>query len=253
MITFHAIVRGFEGEFDHIQRNAIRSWQRLHPDVEVVLFGSGEPGAVEAAEELGCGIYPLERNHRGIPFVRYPIERTRELARHDIRCLINADVILTKDFLWAVGQVKRTFDRFLLVTQRYGLKVDREMTFGENWDVNLLMDVRRRGHAKHRKAIDYFCYRGDWLRDVPAFAVGRTSWDNWIVWKALQQGVPVVDASPVSLCVHQEHQKRRVSAETSENRAIFTASVGAERFEDAHVCGLDDATHWLTELGVIEK
>lgn len=254
MITFHSIVRGFEDEFDRIQRNAIRSWQRLHPDVEILLFGGDEPGAREAADELGCPIYPLERNHRGIPLVRQPIERARELATHDVRCLVNADVILTRDFVWCVQTVKRTFDRFLLVTQRYGLKVYGEIDFeDEKWDFNLLMEVKRRGHAKHRKAVDYFCYRGDFWDPVPAFAVGRTSWDNWLVWKALREGVPVIDATLCSVCVHQDHQKRRVGAETNENRAIYADALGADKFGKAKVCGLNDATHWLTEQGVIEK
>jgi hypothetical protein len=252
MLTFHSIVRGFEGEFDRIQRNAIKSWLML--GAEVLLFGDDEPGAVEAGEGLGLPVYPLERNHRGIPTVRWPIAEARRLATYDTRCLVNADVILTSDFAWCVRACQRTLDEFLLVTQRWGLKVDREIDFSDrNWDVNLLMELKRRGHAKHRKAVDYFCYRGDWLRDVPAFAVGRTSWDNWIVWKALEEGVPVVDATPVSVCVHQEHAKRRISAETNENRAIFVDAVGAEEFEGMHVCGLDDATHYLTDRGVIGK
>jgi len=253
MITFHSIVRGFEGEFDWIQRNAIRSWQRLHPYVQVLLFGDDEPGATGAAADLGCSIYPLERNHRNIPLVRYPIERTRELARHDIRCLVNADVILMSDFAWCVEQVAEQFDQFLLVTQRWGLKLDGPIEFNERWDVDLMLDLKRRGHAKHRKAVDYFCYRGDFWDPVPAFAVGRTSWDNWLIWKALEEGVPVIDATIVSVCIHQDHAKRRVSTETNENRAIYADAVGMDDFEDIHVCGLDDATHWLTQKGVIAK
>ena len=253
MITFHSIVRGFEGEFDHIQRNAIRSWKRLTPAVEVILFGSAEPHALRAATELDCPIYPVERNHRDISLVPYPIRRTAEVASHDIRCLINADVILLRDFAWCVRQVEQTFEQFLLVTQRYGLRVSGELAFEDNWDFNLLMEVRRRGHAKHRKAIDYFAYRGEFWEPIPPFAVGRTSWDNWLIWKALEEGVPVIDASPCSVCVHQEHAKRRVSAETNENRAMFVDAVGAEAFDGIHVCGLDDATHYLTEQGVIEK
>lgn len=253
MITFHSIVRGFEGEFDYIQRNAIRSWQMLHPDVEIVLFGSGERGALDAANELGCPIYPLKRNHRNIPLVSYPIRRTAEVASYAIRCLINADVILLPDFARCVEEVARRFDRFLLVTQRYGLELDEQLAFEPGWDSKLLMDVHERGHAKHRKAIDYFAYRGGFWEPIPGFAVGRTSWDNWLVCKALREGVPVVDATPVSICIHQDHYKRRSSAETDENRMIYADALGKDAFNEARVCGLNDATHYLTREGLIEK
>lgn len=253
MLTFHSIVRGFEGEFDWIQRNAIKSWQRLHPYVQVLLFGDDEVGAISAATDLGCTIYPLARNHRDIPLVRYPIERAQELARHDIRCLINADVILLQDFMWCVSEVEQRFDVFLLVTQRWGLKIDHLLQFRNGWDVELLHDLRERGHAKHRKAVDYFCYRGDFWNPIPDFAVGRMAWDNWLVWKALKENVPVIDATPVSVCIHQDHAKRRVSVESSENQAIYADTVGADSFRDARICGLNDATHWLTRQGVVEK
>jgi hypothetical protein len=42
-------------------------------------------------------------------------------------------------------------------------------------------------------------------RDIPPFAVGRTQWDHWMVWKAQSLGVPVVDASPSVMAIHQNH------------------------------------------------
>lgn len=244
MLTFHAIVRGFEGEFDHIQRNAIGSWLRLEPTPEILLFGDDEPGAAEFAEEMGLPIYPLERNHRGIPLVKGPIERARELASYDVRCLVNADIMLMDDFGAALSQVADRFPEFLMITQRIGLEVGGELSFERGWQRRLVEELQKRGRAKHRKAVDYFAYRGGWLSDVPDFAVGRTSWDNWIVWKALSDGVPVVEVTPVSICIHQEHYKKRKREETEENRAILG---------DIPVCGLDNATWILTWQGLVKK
>ena len=51
-LTIFACPKGFVGRAGEIQRNAIRSWVRLGPDVEVILLGDDE-GVAEAAQELG--------------------------------------------------------------------------------------------------------------------------------------------------------------------------------------------------------
>jgi hypothetical protein len=35
--------------------------------------------------------------------------------------------------------------------------------------------------------------------------VGRVHWDQWLVWKACESRLPVVDVSPVVIAVHQNH------------------------------------------------
>jgi len=244
MITFHAIVRAFEGEYDLIQRNAIGSWLRLNPTPEVLLYGVGETGAPGYAGEVGLSLYPLKYNHRGIPLVAWPIEHAAVTASNDIRCLVNADIILMEDFSTAVNLVCAQFPEFLFITQRWGIPPDFQIDFDAAWQTALLSDLRKRGRAKHRGAVDYFCYRGDWLRDVPPFAVGRTSWDNWIIWKALDEGVPVIDGTLFTVCVHQDHAKKRVGAETNENRAILTNDIG-----NFIVATLDNATWMLMPDG----
>jgi hypothetical protein len=40
---------------------------------------------------------------------------------------------------------------------------------------------------------------------MPDFAVGRTAWDNWLVYKARYLKIPVIDATDVVLAIHQKH------------------------------------------------
>jgi len=216
VITFYSIVRGFEkgewydtqtpADFDwaEIQTKAILSWQELGD--EVVLFGENEPGAAEAAAALGCAIYPVARNKRGVPLVGDAIERIHDLASYDIKCLVNADILLPPEFRAAVTVVSERFDSFLLSTQR-----------------------RDGNELKPRGAIDVFFHRGGWLRGMPPFAVGRTSWDNWIVAKALQKDIPVVDGTSLVVCIHQSHPKTRSSGETKANRRLYRLRHGTLR------------------------
>jgi hypothetical protein len=53
--------------------------------------------------------------------------------------------------------------------------------------------------------IDYFAFsRGMYGADMPPFVL-RVFWDNWLVWKALDAGKPVIDASRAVMAVHQNH------------------------------------------------
>ena len=39
---------------------------------------------------------------------------------------------------------------------------------------------------------------------MPPFVL-RVFWDNWLVWKALDSGKPVIDASHAVMAIHQNH------------------------------------------------
>ena len=45
MLTFFTTAKPFRGHNAIIQRNALKSWTLLRPDVEVILFGDDEGAA----------------------------------------------------------------------------------------------------------------------------------------------------------------------------------------------------------------
>jgi len=251
MITLYTTVRGFAGEFDHIQRNAIGSWLRLEPTPEVILFGDDEPGAQEFAAGIGLPIYPLKRGWKGIPLVNHPIHTANGVAGNEIRCLINADIILTRDFILAIRTVAERFDQFLAIPKRWDLKVSDRLDFSPGWQEEIRREVDKRGWYKGPLAIDAFCYRGGFWGQVPDFLMGRSSWDNWLVGKALKERIPLVDVSDVATCIHQEHHKRRQDEETQHNQAILNLEPGKRPAGFAratwHLC--EDLTFERTKRG----
>jgi hypothetical protein len=58
-------------------------------------------------------------------------------------------------------------------------------------------------------AIDYFIFTPGLWPYIPPFAVGRFTWDNWLVGNALEQGKKVVDATRFIKCIHQNHEYKR--------------------------------------------
>ena len=42
MLTLFSTCKPFHGHNGVIQRNALKSWRLLHPDIEIILFGDDE-------------------------------------------------------------------------------------------------------------------------------------------------------------------------------------------------------------------
>lgn len=100
MLTIFATPKPFRGHEGVIQRNAIGSWVPLHPECEVLLFGD-EPGAAEIAQELGVRHVPgVRRSEFGTKRLDHIFARAQEMARHDILCHANCDIILLPCCSW---------------------------------------------------------------------------------------------------------------------------------------------------------
>src|SRR5258708_4310895 len=112
MLTFFTTAKPFEGHNGITQRNALKSWKLMHPEVEVILFGD-EKGAAEACQDLRLRHVPqVERHESGFKYIGRIFDEAQEKAQHDIVCYVNCDIILTSDLLEAAQRVsaeKREF------------------------------------------------------------------------------------------------------------------------------------------------
>lgn len=225
MITIFTIPRPFVGEFDHIQRNALQSWLLLKPRPEILLFGA-EEGVAEVANELGISVFLVERNDEGTPLVNDALDKARARATNDILVMANCDNIYLGDFVPAVQKVARAFPRFLMIGQRWGLQVNGLIDFQPGWENVLRQRIAEEACLHNRAAVDYLIFRdGDWWRDMPPFAVGRTVYDNWMVATTVSAGVPVIDATLTINVVHQDHEARlRHSPEGRLNRQMYAGT-----------------------------
>ena len=57
MITIFCTPKNFEGIFDIIQKNALRSWRYLSDDLEIIIFGKSK-GAQKISDEVKGIYYP---------------------------------------------------------------------------------------------------------------------------------------------------------------------------------------------------
>jgi hypothetical protein len=206
MLTFFTTAKPFVGHIGVIQRNALRSWKLLHPGVEAILFGD-DLGAASAAKTLGLRHEPhTEKNGAGSNRVDYMFARAQAIARHDILCYSNCDILLTSDFLAAGMRVAAAHAEFLMVGRRWDTEISGPLDFsGPDWQTRIRELALQTGKQRGADWIDYFVFSRGLFSDLPPLVVGRVFWDNWTVWKALEMGKPVVDASRAILAVHQNH------------------------------------------------
>lgn len=207
MLTLFSTGKPFRGHSGIIQRNALKSWTLLHPDVEIILFGADE-GAAEVSEQFGLRHEPyVERNEHGMKHLDYIFDRAQEIARHDILCYVNCDIILMADFCSALTKVSAAHVQFLMIGRRWDTDITKPINFsGEDWQSDVIHKALVTNRQQTEWYIDYFAFsRGLYLRKIPPLVIGRVSWDNWLVWCARALSVPVVDASTVVLAVHQNH------------------------------------------------
>jgi len=253
MFTFFTTAKPFRGHDGIIQRNALKSWTLLHAKAEVILFGDDE-GAAEVALELGIRHERHTRkNEFGSNQLDYMFSRAQNLARHDVLCYVNCDIILLPDFCRALEQVKSRLHRFLMVGRRWDTDIAEPIDFSSStWREEIYRRATIADDRRDEWWIDYFAFpRGLIGQDFPPLAVGRPYWDNYTVWKALESGAEVVDASGAVVAVHQNHvysqhpQGRKGIWQSEDSQRNFALAGGW-----AHLRNIADATKLLDRGGM---
>ena len=202
MITLFTTPKPFQGPWITIQQNALLSYVRFHPDVEILVFDAD--GQCERfCSQYGIRCLPIPKtNEYGTPLVGPLFKKAMELAAHERIMYINADTILLKDFVSVLERI--SFDRFLLVGRSWGIEIDGPLDVGlpedEKWLRKLVEQVGNR-----RSGSDYFVFTPETWEAVPDFAIGRGVWDRWLLFDVFRRGVPLIDASGAAMVVHQNH------------------------------------------------
>ncbi len=213
--TIFTLPKPFTGDANRIQRNAIGSWALLGPDVDVLLIGD-EPGILSAANEMGAEhLAEVGRNTFGTPLIGDAFSLAAARAKSEIMVYCNADVILDRRFIQAVRAVASdpaVGDSFLAIGRRTDVAVNHLIDYSAGQiPEELLETFGRAGKPASIVCKEYFVFRKCDFPDVPAFAVGRGNWDNWMVSSAKRRGIPVVNLSATAPVYHQEHHYQHLA------------------------------------------
>jgi hypothetical protein len=250
VITLFALPRAFEGDADVAQRNALASWVRLGPQVEVLLIGADAGVAAAAA---AAGVRHEERvavSPYGTPLLDSAFALAREASSRRLLAYVNADIVLLPDFVETIRRIR--FGSFLCVGRRWNVPLTEPLDFGSDYGQHLQRLLASAGELALPDAVDYFALdRAGPLTELPPFVVGRPGWDNWMILRARSLGVPVIDATRTITAIHPSHGYEHVPERGAyrwsgpEAEANFALMKGIERLQTRH------ATHVATRLGIL--
>jgi len=252
MLTLFTTCKPFTGTTAVAQRNAIASWLRLGHGCEVVLIGDDE-GTAEVAREFGIRHVPdVRRNEYGTPLLDSVFDMAQAVAPHDVLCYLNADIMLMGDFFDAVSRLDP--ERVLMISRRWNVDVEGAWDFDPpDWQDRLRAHVLACGKQKSELGgPDFFVFRRGQFKHIPPFALGRTAFDNWLIYEACRLGYPVIDASSCVMAIHQNHDCAHAEGgwtgawfgeEAVRNRALATDGSGFYNFLDS--------THLMTPEGPV--
>tara|TARA_B100001250_G_C19809272_1_gene794998 strand:- start:10 stop:882 length:873 start_codon:yes stop_codon:yes gene_type:complete len=206
MITIFATPKDFKGLFKTIQINALRSWRFLSPDIQIIIFGDSI-GSKEVASEIKAEYIPnVQCSPQGTPILSDMFEKAEKNAKFSTLTFINSDIILPRNFLSAVKICKEKYDKFLMVGHRWDIDVEELIDYNDKRKRKAFIDKLGINSIQHPcTGIDYFVYKKYQWGGLPNFIIGRPGYDNWLIWKARRNLVPVIDASNIIKVFHQNH------------------------------------------------
>ena len=214
--------------------------------VHLACLGAIWTGIGWRAAAIGVALYWLRIFAIGAGYHRYFSHCSLERLAY-----VNADIILSDEFPAAVARVQMALGRFLMVGQRWDLELDAPLDFSApDWQRTLADRARRANALQPPTCIDYFAFTRGFAEGLPALAIGRTAWDNYLIWRAYSLGFSVVDATRVVNIVHQVHD---YSHHPGGARAVWT---GPEAQRNRELTGgwwhrytIEDAAYILTPAG----
>jgi hypothetical protein len=206
MLTIFSCPKPFTNpHINIIQRNAIKSWTLLQPRPEIILIGD-EKGVAEICKEFGLRHIPeVERNEFGTPLVNSIFSKAESVASNNIMCYVNADIILMSDFLLAIQKVLKYKPQCLIIGRRWDIDINVLLDFSEECITKLKSYVYHNGKLHAHTGIDFFIFPKGIFGEILPFALGRTMWDNWLIYIARSKKIPVIDITHSVIVIHQNH------------------------------------------------
>lgn len=243
LITLIAVPKPFTGESAILQRAACRSWAAI-PGLEVILAGD-EPGIAETCQAFGFQHIPsVIKTEQGTPRLNDIFSKARERATTALLLYVNADIILGAEITRAARNI--SFADFLLAGRRWDV---------DPWGGEAEADFEAwRSHAINHGTLlpacssDYFLLpvTSQIFQDMPPLVVGRSGWDNWIMYRARELSIPLIDGTEAIIAIHRKHGYNHIQRNLGEEP--YSSWDGVESRLQVAILGerllsLDFATH----------
>jgi len=193
-----------------IHRRLIKNWAALSPGLDPVLFvPSTEKNSswIDIAISSNWTVRILHALRHNLPIIRAMFKDVLSVSSTPFVGYANADVLFDRSLLATLRYLSESLDiskqMVLIVGRRRNIDIKTiDLGSGDNLTKISQMDNIRPFIAV---AQDYFIIsrRGLPWDEIPDFVVGRVGYDNWLVAKARDWNITLIDASRTVLALHQ--------------------------------------------------
>lgn len=248
MLTIFTTPKAFKGHCAIIQENAIESWTKLVPKCQIILIGD-DFGIDKIAKKYKIThVSKVAKNKFGTPLLPDIFKKAYYVAKFKRLAYVNCDIILTSNFMESIERVK--LSTFFLTGSRWEFDIKTRLDFSDDWSKRLKIKVSNEGSQMSHGPTDYFVFTPKINFQMPNLAIGRTYWDAWLIFRAKQLGLPVIDATQTVWAIHQTHNYSHAGGWTN-------VWLGPESKENKKLIGdrrkyfnCKDADYLLTENGL---
>jgi len=205
MLTLFAVPKA-EGPLAELWPLALQTWRQFGPPaMEILLFGEASSVARWATTWDALHIPEVRRNAYGTPYLHTLFEHARNTARHEILAFINCALILGKDFFESMAHLRQWRERFLATGSVWDVALNPiPETPDPAWYSGVLSRALTGGKVMPWTGFFQVFHR-DLYRNIPPILYGRLGWNDWLIWQARVQRVPIVDLSPTVTIIHPYH------------------------------------------------
>lgn len=253
-LTFFSIPRPMHPPFDRIQFNAVWSWAQI-PGAKVVLFGD-EYGIDQllAISPVVKQVNIVARNQNNTPLVNSLIQQIGAETDGQWVAYINADIVVSPGLALAIEQVRsQQIGPHVMMCRRWDTDVPFVIpTDDPHWFQTISDHVGDQKALYGANGIDFILFPQGLYDAMPPFSIGwpGAAYDNWMVWEARRQGVPVIELTDQVVIFHQNHpvQKSEHPPAKMKEKYINHYYMGGY----GYCYDMRDATHRLNQRGVVE-
>ena len=145
MVTIFTFPRPFKEPFLNAQKNAINSWKKIHPNVEIYLINDEENSSKAFAKKNGIKCIDGKFSEFGTPLLKDALEKIKQLAKHKDILFFNTDIIYIDGMLKSINKVHDSYEEYFVVGRRVNIDLDQKIDFNNKNYKSTLVDLYNKG------------------------------------------------------------------------------------------------------------
>jgi hypothetical protein len=202
-----------------VQIAAFRSWRRAFPNAAILLYGDVASWKEEMDSLVMQAAGPLIKGMAGGEVIRDMFQDASKRGVGQLLLYLNSDILLDDSAAYVVAKIQNRPGPWLGSARRWCLPRWSEVTpTSESEWRGFFSRAERSGRWGEACALDMFLFCGLSFERMPPFFIGHRGWDNWMVYHARAQRIPVIDMSDEMRVIHCDHDYSYAKGNTTPGR-----------------------------------